>query len=233
MKTNAYIDHKIRVFQHSSSMGKVLDYGCGTGANTRRLAALGWEAWGVDCNKERLSLAKELSHQQGLEEKCHFCEISTVEKQLPFDQGFFDSIFASEIIEHLPDIATFISEIKRVLRKNGTLYLTTPNTVSYRHITKNLLWRAKRRMRLIESWPQYLPGKEGHIYCWDVWTLYRLMNINGFLYVTHDYAEPHRIFRSISAILPPIRPLRTGMLLVLRHTQPEKSYAELMNSFVE
>jgi SAM-dependent methyltransferase len=121
-------------------------------------------------------------------------------------------------------MTTFIAEIKRVLRSDGTLYLTTPNAVSYRHITKNLILPAKRRIRLIESWPQYLPSKEGHLYCWDLWTLYRLMNINGFSYVTHDYAEVHRIFRVVSTVYPPLRRLRTGMLLVLRHTQPEKSY---------
>jgi hypothetical protein len=119
---------------------------------------------------------------------------------------------------------TFIAEIKRVLRKDGMLYLTTPNAVSYRHITKNLIWRAKRRTQVIESWPQYLPGKEGHIYCWDLWTLYRLMNINGFSYVMHDYAEIHRIFRAVSAVYPPLRRFRTGMLLVLRHAEVEKTY---------
>jgi SAM-dependent methyltransferase len=224
VETDPYFEHKLQVFQNNCCKGKVLDYGCCTGGYTTKLATLGWEVWGVDSNKDYLNLAIELSHQQGLEEKCHFCEITKAEKHLPFERGFFDSVFASEIIEHLPDIATFIAEVKRVLRKDGTLYLTTPNGVSYRHIAKNLLWRAKRRIPVIESWPQYLPDKEGHIYYWDVWTLYRLMNINGFTYVMHDYAEQHSIFRMVSAIFPVIRPLRTGMLLVLKHTQPEKIY---------
>jgi hypothetical protein len=41
--TNGYVDHKIRVFQKYCHKGKALDYGCGTGGYTRRLAALGWE----------------------------------------------------------------------------------------------------------------------------------------------------------------------------------------------
>ena len=225
MWTDPYIEHKLRLFQNNSCKGRVLDYGCCKGGYTIRLAQLGWEVWGVDCIREYLDFAAELSCQAGVEARCHFCEISKSQKHLPFEPGFFDSVFASEIIEHLPDIASFIAEIKRVLRKDGTLYLTTPNGVSYRHIAKNLLWRATRRIPVIESWPQYLPEQEGHIYYWDVWTLYRLMHINGFTYVTHEYAELHRIFRAFSEICPPLKPLRTGMLLVLRHTEPEKIYS--------
>src|SRR5215813_13954974 len=137
MPMSAYVDHRLRVFQNHCYKGKVLDYGCGTGSNSRRLAALGWEVWGVDCDRARLNLAVETSQQQGLEDKCYFREVEKTEKHLPFPQGFFDSVFASEVIEHVPDVATFIAEIKRVLRKDGTLYLTTPNGVSYRHVAKN------------------------------------------------------------------------------------------------
>jgi SAM-dependent methyltransferase len=224
MKHSPYYDHKVRLFTHHCRPGRVLDYGCGSGHYTRSLARRGWEAWGVDSNSERLAEAKEITARERLDSECHFVEVATSEKRLPFDDGFFDSIFASEIIEHVPDMATFISELKRVLRTNGSLYLTTPNGVSYRHIAKNLVWRAGSRIPVIESWPQYLPGKEGHIFYWDLWTLYRLMHINGFTYVAHDYGEQHKRFRQVSALVPPLRRLRTGLFLVLEHTDPELSY---------
>ncbi|MEM7337043.1 MAG: class I SAM-dependent methyltransferase [Actinomycetota bacterium] len=219
-----YFEHKVSLFSAHAAAPKVLDYGCGRGAYTRALAANGFDVWGVDANGERLAEAQALTEAEGLAHTCRYTEVATTERTLPFDDGFFDSIFASEIIEHVPDMATFISELKRVLRKGGVLYLTTPNGVSYRHVTKNLLWRAESRIPVIESWPQYLPGKEGHIFYWDVWTLYRLMHINGFKYITHEYGEAHNGFRRISQYLKPIHPLRTGLFLVLEHVDPEMSY---------
>ena len=161
-----------------------------------------------------------------MEERCHFSRVAVDAPQLPFEKGFFDSVFSSEVIEHVPNVSSFLWEIKRVLRRNGTLYLTTPNGVSHRHIAKNLLWfwNSERRIRAIEAWPAYMPGKEGHLYYWDVWTLYRLLHINGFRYVAHDYVEIHRPFRMLSELLPPLRPLRTGFALVVRHAEPEQLY---------
>ena len=227
MSTDAerpYYEHKIQLFSAHAARGKVLDYGCGVGNYSRDLARRGCEVWGVDANVARLKEAEELTEAAGLTDRCHFVEVAIAEKQLPFEDGHFDAIFASEVIEHVPDMLSFIGELKRVLRKDGTLYLTTPNGVSYRHVTKNLIWRPSKRIPQIESWPQYLPGKEGHIYYWDVWTLYRLMHINGFTYVTHEFAEPHPAFRKVSGWIPPLRPLRTGLLVVLRHTDPELHY---------
>lgn len=219
-----YYEHKVRLFTDNCAKGRVLDYGCGVGNYSRTLASHGWEVWGVDSNPDRLKEAESVTESEGLGGSCRFVEVATSETRLPFDDGYFDSIFASEVIEHVPDMVTFIGELKRVLRKGGSLYLTTPNGVSYRHVVKNLIWRAEKRIPEIESWPQYLPGKEGHIYYWDVWTLYRLMHINGFSYVTHEYAEPHAMFRRVSGWVSPMKPLRTGLLVVLEHTDPELFY---------
>lgn len=43
----------------------------------------------------------------------------------------FDYVFAGEIIEHLYDTDFFLEEIKRVLKPNGILIITTPNFLSF------------------------------------------------------------------------------------------------------
>ena len=226
LTAGSWTPHRLRLFEQSCAPGRVLDYGCYDGYVTRALVRRGWQGFGIDSNPEFVARAEELTRREGLSERCHFRQVATEERQLPFEKGFFDSVFSSEVIEHVPNVTTYLHEIKRVLRVGGTLMLTTPNGVSWRHVLKNLLWfwTPRRRLRAIESWPQYMPGKEGHLYYWDVWTLYRLLHMNGFEYEAHDWIELHRVFRTASELVHPLRPLRTGFALIVRHADPEKVY---------
>ncbi len=45
---------------------------------------------------------------------------------LPFNDNSFDCVIASEIIEHVFDPAAFIKELFRVVKKGGSLIITTP-----------------------------------------------------------------------------------------------------------
>ena len=46
--------------------------------------------------------------------------------KLPFADGSFDRIIASEVIEHVPDDGAALSEFIRVLRPGGTIAITVP-----------------------------------------------------------------------------------------------------------
>lgn len=50
--------------------------------------------------------------------------------QLPFANNSFDLIIIQDVIEHLTDMNGFYSEVKRVLKNKGTIYLSTPNKLS-------------------------------------------------------------------------------------------------------
>ena len=50
--------------------------------------------------------------------------------QLSFSNHSFDLIIIQDVIEHLTDTKSFINEIKRVLKQNGIIYLSTPNKLS-------------------------------------------------------------------------------------------------------
>lgn len=45
---------------------------------------------------------------------------------LPFADGTFDRIIASEVMEHIPDDAAALDELARVLRPGGTIAITVP-----------------------------------------------------------------------------------------------------------
>jgi len=61
-------------------------------------------------------------HAQGI-----FAAQENLMGNLPVKSNCLDIIFAGEIIEHLIDTDHFLDEIHRVLKKSGSLVLTTPN----------------------------------------------------------------------------------------------------------
>jgi ubiquinone/menaquinone biosynthesis C-methylase UbiE len=49
---------------------------------------------------------------------------------LPFEDGSFDRIIASEVLEHIPDDDAALNELARVLRPGGTIAVTVPAWLS-------------------------------------------------------------------------------------------------------
>jgi SAM-dependent methyltransferase len=45
---------------------------------------------------------------------------------LPFAEGSFDRVIASEVLEHIPDDRSAMAELARVLRPGGTMAVTVP-----------------------------------------------------------------------------------------------------------
>lgn len=54
-------------------------------------------------------------------------DIDDKEERFPFQDGHFDAVIALATIEHLINIDHFVSEIFRVLRDGGYLYISAPN----------------------------------------------------------------------------------------------------------
>lgn len=49
----------------------------------------------------------------------------------PYKSRFFDYVISSQVIEHIIDTDNFIKESKRVLKKGGYFYISTPNLASW------------------------------------------------------------------------------------------------------
>lgn len=56
------------------------------------------------------------------------CILVDIEKPLHFKDNYFDLIWCSEVIEHINNPVFTIKELKRVLRYNCYMILTTPNS---------------------------------------------------------------------------------------------------------
>jgi SAM-dependent methyltransferase len=95
---------------------RILDAGCGTGRNLVDYARLG-PAEGVDASPEAVAFC----HRRGLTE----VRESPLET-LPFPDGRFDLIVATDVIEHLDDDRRALAELRRVAAPGGRLVLTVP-----------------------------------------------------------------------------------------------------------
>ncbi|MDD3003099.1 MAG: methyltransferase domain-containing protein, partial [Candidatus Shapirobacteria bacterium] len=54
-------------------------------------------------------------------------KIADLHSTFPYQKNTFNTITAGEIIEHIYDTDFFLKEIKRILKPNGFLVLSTPN----------------------------------------------------------------------------------------------------------
>ncbi len=101
---------------------KVLEAGCGIGAQTRILAKNNPEAdiTSIDISEESISKAKQLGEREKLP-NVTFHRASILD--MPFSDECFDHVFVCFVLEHLDHPPLALSEIKRVLKPNGSITL--------------------------------------------------------------------------------------------------------------
>lgn len=94
---------------------KILDIGCGTGANLEMLAQFG-ESEGVDVSDDALEFCRQkgLKVQKGLAET------------LPYKDESFDLTTALDVIEHLDDDIAGLKEMHRVTKTGGHSLIFVP-----------------------------------------------------------------------------------------------------------
>jgi SAM-dependent methyltransferase len=95
---------------------RILDVGCGTGANLLMLSQFG-DAEGVDLSEDALAFCRE----RGLKN----VKLGAAEK-LPYDDGTFDLVTGLDVVEHLDDDLAGLREMRRVLRPGGRVLLFVP-----------------------------------------------------------------------------------------------------------
>lgn len=109
----------------------LLDLGCGFGRHAFEAARRGARVVALDAGRDEvegvvatfvaMSEANEISSVE-----CGAVAVQGNALSLPFADESFDRIICSEVLEHIPEDLTAISELTRVLRRGGTMAITVP-----------------------------------------------------------------------------------------------------------
>lgn len=101
-----------------ASDARILDIGTSTGTNLRMLRDLGYvRSEGLDASEDAVRWCAAKGY--GKVTRGDVCA-------MPFPDGEFDLVLATDIIEHVDDDAAALREIRRVLKPDGRVLITVP-----------------------------------------------------------------------------------------------------------
>lgn len=100
-----------------------LDAGCGGGRFVVALARLGaLRVEGIDVSEKAIGAAAERLNARGLTPQAHVQVASVL--QVPFPDSTFDYVVSSGVIHHTPDPYKAFTELDRVLKPGGKMFLS-------------------------------------------------------------------------------------------------------------
>lgn len=101
---------------------KVLELGCGTGYMWKNCDLLKEcsELVLTDLSEGMLETAKA---NVGMHRNVTY-QVADIQ-QIPFSENYFDAVIANMMLYHVPDLYLGLSEVRRVLKKDGTFYCAT------------------------------------------------------------------------------------------------------------
>lgn len=145
----------ISVIENFSDLefSSVLDIGTGSGHIINIISQECKSATSVDVKDERIVKSNYL-----------FKKINN--ENLPFDDNSFDIVISNHVIEHVPSQKLHISEIHRVLKEDGILYLATPNKFWFTDPHYKLFFISWLPRKISNFYLKLFFGKE-----WDIYPL--------------------------------------------------------------
>jgi SAM-dependent methyltransferase len=153
--------------------GPVADLGCGPGPHTLGLARRGYDVVGIDGSPRMIKVARERAARDGVEATFRVADLS---KALCFADASLGGVLAILVVQHLPDPAGFVAEIRRCLRPEGHVLIRVPERSSSTPSVRRSLY-----YRLRAAFYTHVPGV---VDFYDAHSLRRLVEDAGLSVVT-------------------------------------------------
>ena len=147
---------------------KLLDAGCGKGSLYDLTKTKYSEIYAVDLDPDALKKAKS---------KGYFVTMADLNKEtLPFEDSSFDAVACLDVIEHLVNPTHLIKEIRRVIKQDGVLIVSTPNVQWLYHLLR--LLRGQGLKTSFGSLNDPLDG--GHLHYFTFHDVKKILKAHGF-----------------------------------------------------
>jgi len=170
---------------------RLLDIGCGDGTYTRVLAERFSHTDGIDIQDERLALFQPAPS---------ITVTNMSADALRYPDATFDCVTAIEVLEHVDQLDTALSEIHRVLKPGGAFAFTTPNRWFPLETHGPLLF-GKRRKPIAAPFLPWIPAL--HSRCADARSFTRRS-------LTRRLADAGLLVDQVRYIYPPFDRSRLG-----------------------
>ncbi len=119
---------RIRRVKKGMVGSRFIDVGCNVGFAVEAARQCGLQALGIDIDAVAIGEARTLFPD------CRF-EHSSAEAIASADQRF-DVVYCSEVIEHLPNVVSFLQAIQKLVTEDGLVFITTPD-LGHRSVRSN------------------------------------------------------------------------------------------------
>ena len=106
-------------FHLRQGRGRLLDVGCNEGRGLAIYAHNGFQGEGLEINEQAAALAREKGFP------VHTGPLAQFTPTKPFDV-----VVLANVLEHVPDLLGLLSQVRRVLRPGGQVWLSCPNAAS-------------------------------------------------------------------------------------------------------
>ena len=112
------LKNKLKLINANVAKGKLLDIGAGTGDFLVTAQKDGWQTIGIEPSAK----AKAIAVRKG---------VTFADNLSDLENESFDVITMWHVLEHVPNLDEYLSELKRLIKPTGTIVIAVPNFKSF------------------------------------------------------------------------------------------------------